>query len=107
MLIFLSGMVTAGFLIAAAFFFRFWQRTRDTLFALLGVSFVLFACSQVATLLVDTPHDDRTAIFLLRLLGFVVLLAGILAKNMKSARQPPRKNGEIKSSNSSGASSGT
>ncbi|HEX3442172.1 MAG TPA: DUF5985 family protein [Pseudolabrys sp.] len=106
MLIFLSGMVAAGFLIAAAFFFRFWQRTRDTLFALLGVSFVLFALSQMASLSVDAPQDDRTAIFLLRLLGFAVLLAGIFAKNMKSARQP-RKNGDIKSSNSPGASSGT
>jgi Family of unknown function (DUF5985) len=107
MLIFLSGMVTAGFLIAAAFFFRFWQRTGDTLFALLGVSFVLFACSQAASLAVDTPQDDRTVIFLLRLLGFVVLLAGIVAKNIKGSRQPPRRNGNIKSSNSRGASSGT
>jgi uncharacterized protein DUF5985 len=106
MLIFLSGMVTAGFLIAAAFFFRFWQRTRDTLFAVLGVSFVFFALSQAASLSVDAPQDDRTAIFLLRLLGFVVLLAGILAKNLKRARQP-RTNGKINSSNSSGASSGT
>jgi uncharacterized protein DUF5985 len=106
MLIFLSGMVTAGFLIAAAFFFRFWQRTRDTLFAVLGVSFVLFALSQAASLSVDVPQDDRTAIFLLRLLGFIVLLAGILAKNLKRARQP-RTNGKINSSNSSDASSGT
>jgi hypothetical protein len=106
MLVFLSGMVTAGFLIAAAFFFRFWRRTRDTLFAVLGVSFVLFALGQTASLSVDAPQDDRTVIFLLRLLGFVVLLAGILAKNMKRARQP-RRNGTINSSNSSGASSGT
>jgi cytochrome c biogenesis protein CcdA len=106
MLMFLSGMVTAGFLVAAAFFFRFWQRTGDTLFAVLGVSFVFFALSQVATLAVDAPQDDRTAIFLLRLIGFVILLAGIVAKNMTRGRQP-RRNGEIKSNNSSGASSGT
>jgi Family of unknown function (DUF5985) len=106
MLMFLSGMVTAGFLIAAAFFFRFWQRTRDTLFAVLGVSFVFFALSQAASLSVDGPQDDRTAIFLLRLLGFAVLLAGIFAKNLKRTRQA-RTNGKINSSNSSGASSGT
>jgi hypothetical protein len=99
-------MVTAGFLVAAAFFFRFWQRTGDMLFAVLGVSFVFFALSQAASLSVDAPQDDRTAIFLLRLLGFVVLLAGILAKNLKRARQP-RTNGKINSSNSPGASSGT
>jgi hypothetical protein len=99
-------MVTAGFLVAAAFFFRFWQRTGDMLFAVLGVSFVFFALSQTASLSVDAPQDDRTAIFLLRLLGFVVLLAGILAKNLKRARQP-RTNGKINSSNSPGASSGT
>ena len=29
---FLSGMVTAGYLVAALFFFRFWRRTKEPLF---------------------------------------------------------------------------
>lgn len=79
---FLSGMITAGFLIAALFFCRFWQRTGDVMFAFLSASFILFACSQAASLLFDTPHDDKTWVYLLRLAGFVLLLGGIVGKNL-------------------------
>ncbi|MGH9582723.1 MAG: DUF5985 family protein [Bryobacteraceae bacterium] len=85
---FLSGMTTAGFLIAALFFFRFWRKAKDALFAYFGISFVLFAAGQAARLVVDAPHDDRTWIYLLRLAGFALLLVAIVRKNMANrARQ--------------------
>ena len=34
----------------------------------------------------DTPHDDKTWVYLLRLAGFVLLLVAIAGKNRK-ARQ--------------------
>jgi Family of unknown function (DUF5985) len=82
MLNFLSGMTAAGFLIAALFFFRFWRRAKDSLFAYFGISFVLFAISQTASLFLDAPHDDRTWIYLLRLSGFILLLVAIVGKNI-------------------------
>jgi hypothetical protein len=79
---FLSGMITAGYLIAALFFFRFWKRTGDTLFATFGVSFALFAISQSLSVSFDFLHDDKTAVFILRLFGFALLLAAIARKNL-------------------------
>jgi hypothetical protein len=78
---FLSGMVTGGNLVAALFFFRFWRRTKEPLFVMFSISFVLFAGGQFGSLWLDGPHDDNTWIFLLRLAGFVLLLVGIVRKN--------------------------
>jgi Family of unknown function (DUF5985) len=79
---FLSGMITAGFIIAALFFFRFWRRTGDALFATFGVSFALFAASQSLSVSFDFLHDDKTAVFVLRLFGFGLLLVAIAWKNL-------------------------
>ena len=39
---FLSGMAAAAFLVAALFFFRFWRRTRDALFAIFSVGLMFY-----------------------------------------------------------------
>lgn len=82
---FLSGMVTAGYLVAALFFFRFWRRTKDSLFANFSIAFLLFASGQFGSIWFDGPHDDNTWIFLLRLAGFVLLLVAIVRKNFTPA----------------------
>lgn len=87
MLNFLSGMTVAGFLIAALFFFRFWVRSKDALFVFFGISFILFAISQAASPFLDSPHDDRTWIYLLRLAGFALLLVAIAGKNLRKSQR--------------------
>lgn len=82
---FLSGMVTAGYLVAALFFFRFWHRTKDSLFANFSIAFLLFASGQFGSIWFDGQHDDNTWIFLLRLAGFVLLLVAIVRKNFTPA----------------------
>ena len=82
---FLSGMITAGHLIAALFFFRFWKRTGDSLFATFGLSFTLFAISQSLSVSFDFLHDDKTVVFILRLFGFALLLVAIARKNLHKA----------------------
>lgn len=82
---FLSGMITAGYLIAALFFFRFWKRTGDSLFATFGLSFMLFAISQSLSVSFDFLHDDKTVVFILRLFGFGLLLVAIARKNLHKA----------------------
>ncbi len=84
MLEFLSGLVTAGFLIAALFFFRFWKRTGDSLFVFFGISFLLFAAGQATAVFWGAPQDDKVWVFLLRLAGFILLLVAIVGKNRQS-----------------------
>ncbi|HWE79704.1 MAG TPA: DUF5985 family protein [Pseudolabrys sp.] len=82
---FLSGMVTAGYLVAALFFFRFWGRTKDSLFANFSIAFLLFASGQFGSIWFNGQHDDNMWIFLLRLAGFVLLLVAIVRKNFTPA----------------------
>lgn len=79
---FLSGMITAGFLIAAVFFFRFWRRTGDALFAIFGFSFLLFAIGQSISVSFDFLHDDKSLVYVIRLIGFGLLLVAIARKNL-------------------------
>jgi len=79
---FLSGMITAGFVIAALFFFRFWRRTSDALFAIFGVSFLLFAIGQSISVSFDFLQDDKTLVYVVRLIGFGLLLIAIARKNL-------------------------
>ena len=79
---FLTGIVTAGFLISAIFFFRFWKTTRDSFFAILGIAFVLFAANQAAVALLEVWREEQSWIYLLRLVGFALLLVAIALKNI-------------------------
>jgi hypothetical protein len=83
---FLSGMITMGCLMAGLFFFRFWRRTSDALFVYFGVSFCLLAAGQTLSLLFETPREDRSWIYLLRLAAFILLIVGIVGKNLTGSR---------------------
>jgi Family of unknown function (DUF5985) len=85
MLDFLSGMTTMGFVIAGLFFFRFWARTKDQIFIYFGLSFCLLAISQALGTLPDIRGDDRTWIYLLRLVAFMLLIVAILSKNLRQS----------------------
>jgi hypothetical protein len=79
---FLSGAITMGFMIAGLFFSRFWWRTADVFFCYFGISFWLLACSQALSIMLAMPNDDQFWIYLLRLTAFVVLIVGIVTKNL-------------------------
>lgn len=79
---FLTGVATTGFLIAAVFFFRFWRTTRDSFFAILGIAFVLFAANQAGVALLEVSREEQSWIYVLRLIGFVLLLVAIALKNI-------------------------
>ncbi len=83
MLSFLYGAVTMGFVMAGFFFFRFWRRTGDNLFLYFGVSFCLLAASQALAIALDFPNEDQSWIYLLRLAGFLLLIVGIVGKNLR------------------------
>ncbi len=80
---FLSGMVTMGFLLSGLFFFRFWSRTRDRLFALFGIAFWLMAANQVVSHAFGFPEQQLFWAYLLRVIAYLLLIAGIVAKNLE------------------------
>jgi hypothetical protein len=79
---FMSGMITAGFAVAALFFLRFWARAKDVLFLGFALALALLATSQALTTLLGLPMEERSWIYLLRMLAFLILIVAILRKNM-------------------------
>ena len=78
---FLSGLVTMGYAVAAMFFARFWNRTRDPLFGMFCLAFVILSAEQVVLVLLGAQRDENTFVYLLRLLAFALIAIAILLKN--------------------------
>ena len=83
--LFLSGAITMGMAAAGLFFLRFWKRTRDSLFLAFALSFWLLGLVQALLALTNYSVEERSWFYLLRLAGFVIILAAIWRKN-RSAR---------------------
>ena len=91
MIEYLSGAVTLGYLVAALFFARFWKRTHDRLFIAFAVAFVLLALNQALAQWLGAADERVGYTYLLRVLGFVLILAAIVDKNLS---KPVRKTRE-------------
>lgn len=80
---FITGALTAGFLVAALFFLKFWRRTHDALFAAFAAAFVLMAINQAAPLAFGIPDERVALVYLLRLAAFVLIIFAVLGKNLR------------------------
>ena len=80
---FLSGAITFGFVIAGLFFLRFWKRTGDSLFIAFALAFFLLALNQALLVFTNIPVEERSALYLIRLSAFAIILGSIWAKNRK------------------------
>jgi Family of unknown function (DUF5985) len=86
MIDFLSGAVTLGYLVAAAFFVCFWRKTADRLFLAFAAAFALFALNQALAFALTVVSEPWSLIYALRVVGFVVILAAIVDKNFRPGR---------------------
>ena len=83
--LFLSGAVACGFAVCAAFFLRFWRRTRDELFLAFALAFALLGACQAIVGLANIATESRGSIYLMRLVAFVLILSAIARKNRRPA----------------------
>lgn len=79
---FFSGFQAAAYLVCALFFLRFWRRTRDSLFLAFAVAFVLLSLQQVLSAFLDLPAEERSWIYVLRLVAFLAIIVAIIRKNV-------------------------
>jgi len=86
MIQFLSGALTLGFLVAALFFARFWVRTRERLFLAFAAAFLLLALNQALAQWLGAADERAGYTYLLRVLGFFLILAAIVDKNLARRR---------------------
>jgi hypothetical protein len=86
MILFLTGLVTAGYLVAGLFFLKFWARTRDPLFAIFAIAFWMLALDEVLRAGLALPIEERGWTFLVRLAAFSLLAIAIAYKNAAARR---------------------
>jgi hypothetical protein len=88
MIEFLSGAVTAAYLLVGICFLKCWKRTRDRLFVPFAIAFFLFALNQAAAIMANTVDERTGYIYILRILGYGAILFAIVDKNTFSSRKP-------------------
>ena len=77
---FLLGVIITASLIASLFFMKFWRQTKDLLFLAFGLAFLLEGLNRIGFLFIATPNEAGAANYGLRLLAFLIILAGIVYK---------------------------
>jgi len=82
----LSGAVAMASLVAALFFLRFWQQTRDRFFLLFSIAFGLDALTRFVLGLAEVGSEYEPLVYLARLVMFGLILAAIIDKNRSSTR---------------------
>ena len=80
---FLLGVVVTASSVIGAYFLKFWRQTRDDLFLAFGISFLIEAVNRASVLFLDSPHEGSAAIYVIRLLSYVLILAAIVNKNRR------------------------
>ncbi|HWJ58655.1 MAG TPA: DUF5985 family protein [Sphingomicrobium sp.] len=83
---FLSGAIVMGFAIAALLFVRYWRRTHERLFIIFAASFALLALNYLSLAVTRIPVEERSPLFLVRLLAFSLIILAMLQSNR--ARKP-------------------
>lgn len=80
---FFLGVIVTASIAAGAFFLKFWKQTRDPLFLAFALAFLIEGFNRIGFLLIETPNEGSPAIYVVRLIAFLVILAAIWRKNQK------------------------
>lgn len=89
LLAFLNGMLAAACFVAALFFAKFWRSTRDAFFALFAGAFGSLGLCWTVLALTDPRAESRPYVYLLRLVGFLLILVAIVQKNRGRGKRRP------------------
>lgn len=79
----LQGMLAMGFTVAGLFFLKFWHASNERLFGAFALAFFIFAAERIALGIVGFGSPMAENLFVVRLAGFVLILAAIIDKNRK------------------------
>jgi hypothetical protein len=82
---FLGGAVSMGFAVAALLFLKSWRRTREALFLAFAASFLLLGVTQALLILTEVPLEERSWLYLLRLVAFLLILGALWWQNRRGA----------------------
>ena len=82
---FMWGVIVMACATAGVFFLRFWRKTRDRLFAMFALAFIVLAVHYVMLAAYGSLMETAIVIYGVRAVAFSLILLAILDKN----RAPP------------------
>lgn len=85
---FLQGGAAMACALAGLFFARYWRTTRDRFFLFFVAAFWAFALNWLGLAVVQPSVESTHWFYLLRLLAFMLIIAGIIDKNRRSRPRP-------------------
>ncbi|HEY3654076.1 MAG TPA: DUF5985 family protein [Steroidobacteraceae bacterium] len=81
---FLWGALTVETVVAALFFVRYWCVSGDRFFGYFALAFGFMALNWISVSTIDPKLEVTHYAYLLRLVAFVLIIAGILDKNRRN-----------------------
>jgi hypothetical protein len=81
------GAFAASHLIAAAFFLRFWTKTKASILMFLSVAFLLLGISYGLLCFTNLSLVEPSGVYLVRLVSFVLIIVGIVWANLRQSRR--------------------
>lgn len=80
------GAAMLAFLASALFFLRFWLQSRDRLFGFFALALLLLGLHSGVQTLLAVDDEHRTALYVVRLFSFLLILYAIWDKNRRAHR---------------------
>jgi hypothetical protein len=87
---FVSGAALMALVTAGLFFLRFHRETGERLFAVFAAAFWLLALERVIVAALGEASEMRPYVYLIRLVAFLLIIAGIIDKNRSRTPATPR-----------------
>lgn len=84
---FLLGVFATLCLVAGAYFFKFWRKTRDPLFLAFAASFCIRSLNNAAKMSLSDPNTASTWSVIVGLLASLLIVIAILRKNLDGNRR--------------------
>lgn len=83
---FLWGTLAMSSAVASLLFLRYGKLARDRLFFYFSAAFFAMTLNWIGVALIEPDSEHRHVAYLLRLLAYVLILAGIIDKNIRATR---------------------
>lgn len=89
---FLKGAIAMGHAVAALVFVRFYSRTRDRLFVMFAIAFLLLGVIRVCMMIWVDP-DEHRFLYWVRFAAYLLILVAIVDKNLPRKVSGPKSGG--------------
>lgn len=83
---FLWGLLAMASAVSSLLFFRYGTVIRERLFLYFSAAFLAMTLNWLGLAIIEPDNEHRHVAYLLRLLAFVLILVGIIDKNVRAAR---------------------